>query len=577
MKFVCPEERFSEDAHVDSNSDSSTAGGQLSRRSLLKNTLALGGVAGTGALGAAAAVLTAQPARADGFGSLPGTVRESEAFERRVDAARLQRQRPLPTLPDNGDEARYAATRIGSFSKTLPHNNLGEVDPAAYDALLRALASGMGADFDAVPAGGAGKLANPRAAYAFAMDGADCHKADMPAVHAFASARQAAEAGEVYWMAVTRDVPYGLFGSHPATAEAAADMSRFSDFSGPLAGGRVTPDTLFRGLTPGDLRGPFISQFLYLDVPYGNRDNPQIARNPVRGDDYMTDYASWLAVQRGQLPPASNRLQHRPRYITTGRHLGEYVHRDYPYQAYLNAALICLGFGAEVFDPNPYSVAAREAAFITFGAGSVFDLVARAATSGLKAAWFHKWLVHRKLRPESFGGRLHNHLTGAASYPIDAEILDSPVLDRVYRRFGTYLLPQAFPEGSPTHPSYPAGHACVAGACVTVLKAIFDEGVVIPAPSVPNLAGTRLLPYSGEALTLGDELNKLASNIALGRNIAGVHWRADGDDGLVVGEEAAISLLQDTLRTLVEPGAAYQFTRFDGVSVQVTQDDIRVV
>jgi hypothetical protein len=43
--------------------------------------------------------------------------------------------------------------RIANFSKGLPHNELGEVDPAAYDALLVALASGDPADFEAIPRG----------------------------------------------------------------------------------------------------------------------------------------------------------------------------------------------------------------------------------------------------------------------------------------------------------------------------------------------------------------------------------------------------------------------------------------
>ncbi len=44
-----------------------------------------------------------------------------------------------------------------------------------------------------------------------------------------------------------------------------------------------------------------------------------------------------------------------------------------------------------------------------------------------------------------------------------------------YMPAGNALLPMAFPEGSPTHPAYGAGHATVAGACVTILKAWFDE------------------------------------------------------------------------------------------------------
>ena len=39
---------------------------------------------------------------------------------------------------------------------------------------------------------------------------------------------------------------------------------------------------------------------------------------------------------------------------------------------------------------------------------------------------------------------------------------------------GSFLLSLAFAEGSPKHPSYPAGHGAVAGACITVLKFFFD-------------------------------------------------------------------------------------------------------
>ena len=37
--------------------------------------------------------------------------------------------------PTNGDEERYPDYRV-SFGKTLPHNDLGEVDSAAFRALL---------------------------------------------------------------------------------------------------------------------------------------------------------------------------------------------------------------------------------------------------------------------------------------------------------------------------------------------------------------------------------------------------------------------------------------------------------
>ena len=538
----------------------------VSRRGVLRT---LGGLAGASLLGGGSLVAPGR-AKAAEVGPVTGAGREADARMNRIDAADFQAGKPFPVLACNGDEDLYA-NRIGNFHKTLPHNNLGEVDPAAYNAFLTALGSGQGADFDAIPAGGGGKLANPRAAYALPLTGIDSHKVDMPAVHALDSARQSAEAGEVYWMAVTRDVRFDRWDSDSLTNAAAADMSRYSDFTGPKSGGQVTVDTLFRGLTPGDLAGPYVSQFLYLDIPYGDRTLDQKARRPVRGDDYMTQQAGWLAVQNGILPSSANRLRQQSRYILRPRDLGEYVHRDYSYQAYLNAALICLSYGA--LDPNPYSVAAREGGFITFGGAGILDLVARAAVISLRAAWFHKWLVHRKLRPEAFGGLVQNLVNGAANYPLDQEFLDSPVLDEVANTHGTFFLPQAFPEGSPTHPSYPAGHATIAGACVTVLKAFFDEDFVIPNAVVPRSNGVQLRAYNG-ALTLGGELNKLASNIALGRNIAGVHWRADGDDGLVAGEDTGIAMLQDHLRTVVEDGAAFELTTFGGQRIRITADDV---
>ena len=85
-----------------------------------------------------------------------------------------------------------------------------------------------------------------------------------------------------------------------------------------------------------------------------------------------------------------------------------------------------------------------------------------------------------------YSGRIHNTLTGRACYPIGLSTLQlSEVLERVNSRFGTYLLPQVFPEGSPLHPSYGAGHATVAGACVTIAKAFFDETFCFPPRSCP--------------------------------------------------------------------------------------------
>jgi hypothetical protein len=127
----------------------------------------------------------------------------------------------------------------------------------------------------------------------------------------------------------------------------------------------------------------------------------------------------------------------------------------------------------------------------------------------------------------------------------------------------------AFPEGSPTHPAYGAGHATVAGACVTILKAFFDESFVLPQPVEASADGLSLTPYSGPPLTVGGELNKLASNIALGRNIAGVHWRSDATESLRLGEEVALRFLREERACFNERFDGFSLTRFDGASIIV--------
>lgn len=140
---------------------------------------------------------------------------------------------------------------------------------------------------------------------------------------------------------------------------------------------------------------------------------------------------------------------------------------------------------------------------------------------------------------------------------------------------GTYLLPQAFPEGCPQHPSYAQGHAAVAGACATLLKAFLDEKQSFDhfARVVhPDENGVSLIPYNGPdagQLTIGSELDKLASNIALGRNHAGIHWRSDYVEGLLLGESAAIAVLRDQRQTFTEDFRGLSFTKFDGTLVTV--------
>ena len=73
----------------------------------------------------------------------------------------------------------------------------------------------------------------------------------------------------------------------------------------------------------------------------------------------------------------------------------------------------------------------------------------------------------------------------------------------------------AYPEGCPTHPAYPSGHASFIGACITVLKAYFNEAFIIPNPVLASADGLSLMPYSGPVLAVGGELDKLAAKSVL--------------------------------------------------------------
>jgi len=334
--------------------------------------------------------------------------------------------------------------------------------------------------------------------------------------------------------------------------------------------GQVTPDLIFRGPTPGDLTGPYLSQFMLKAVPMGAATMPQLYRTAVAGDDYWTNYADWLKGQRGGAT-GSNNFDATPRYIRNGRDLALYLLVDWSGQANVMAALILNSFGNAALSPsNPYLHSATQVGQITFGTAGQIDLVNRVPNPADRACWRQKWLVHRRVRPEAFGGRIHNHVTGAAKYPIHSDVLSSAALKAIFSAKGNYLLPMAYPAGSPLHPSYPAAHAATAGAGITVLKALFDESFVIPSPVTASDDGLSLVPYTGAPLTVGGELNKLASNIALGRDAAGVHYRSDGVEGIKLGEAIAISILRDTTTLFNEVFPGFTFTKYDGTPVTIS-------
>jgi membrane-associated phospholipid phosphatase len=537
--------------------------------------------------------------------------RRTVARDIRREAAEIAFLRSHPAHHTNGEESDYSnpppppgpglstLNYIGNYSKGLPHNNLGtEVDPAAYRALVKALTSGDANDFEQIPLGTPlatrRRLVNPQAGLDFDLEGSDAQATAIPPAPRIDGPEDSGEMAELYWMALLRDVNFTDYGTgvgtdagaNNSTAAANSLTNDFTVFRGPRdPAGNVTPATLFRGFTPGDLVGPYVSQFLIKPVVFGTLLFNHRQRTARRGLDYLTDPVQWKAVQDGDAASlGTDQFDPVRRYIRNPRDLATYVHFDQLFEAYLNACLILFDMRVPFGVGSPYTDSATQQGFATFGGPHLLSVLTEVASRALKAVWYQKWSVHRRLRPEAFGGLIHFRLVAGQNYPISNEILNTAagsVLDRIHNHnlappvgagHDSFLLPQAFPEGSPLHPSYGAGHATVAGACVTILKAWFNESFVIPAPLVPNAAGTALInfvaPPGAPPMTVGGELNKLAANIAIGRNMAGVHWRSDYTQSVRLGEEIAASILEEQRLCYNEVGT-FSFTTFDGSAITI--------
>lgn len=417
-------------------------------------------------------------------------------------------------------------------------------------------------------------------------------------------------------------------------------------------GANIILQTLFRTGLQDEEFGPLVSQFFLRPIGFGvqtidQKEVPYIAKR-----DFLTTHGDWLLAQNtgkdkygrdyGSCNNYSDQL-HRgasyyptgnpARYISTMRDIARFVNRDALHQAYFNAALFLLGISAPLDEGNPYNGNryTRETQFATLGGPDLLTLVSEVASRALKVVWRQKWLVHRRCRPEVMGGLIQMQRKGLGGvmrkYGLPFDLPGTPAfkarLDDTLNEVrdhnaalnggaakGTFFLPMAFSAGSPNHPAYGAGHATVAGACVTVLKAWFDEKVALKkvfddenkratnaktGPSDPP-GGTHTLLQPGyrkkgtaldqfcdpqvyaeddaDRITVGGELNKLASNVAMGRSMGGVHWRTDNTRSLRLGEEIAIEILRKRTAEYAERPVSFTFRSFDRQRVHITQGQV---
>ena len=463
----------------------------------------------------------------------------------------------------------------------------------------------------------------------FDLQGPDAGAVTMPPAPAFGSDELIAEMGEVYAQALLRDVSFTdlVEGEgqhcrikHVTTKRVVKELNELAWFKGDCdctltpaeqsrKRGSFTFQNVFRGITRGDDIGPYISQFMLSGnvglgkpdlsdeqrvqerakgfITYGAMRMDQRARVAVKGNDHMTNYKEWFDVQNGadlrRLEAYTDDCNYR--FITTPRDLATYVHYDALYQAYLNACLILLELGAPLDPGIPFTLddeVDHQQGFAHFGGPHILSLVTEVATRALKAVRYQKFNIHRRLRPEALAARLAKHHE-LKSKELDAMIGPLKDILRLVEKVNgsdpdlkdNFLLPMAFCEGSPMHPSYGAGHATVAGACVTILKAFFDHSQPLRLAGdeykafVPNADGSSLDIVSVDcALTVEGELNKLASNISIGRDWAGVHYFSDYIESIRMGEKIAIGILEEQKLTYGE-NFSMTVPLFDGGSVRI--------
>ena len=510
---------------------------------------------------------------------LTGATRADESREIRVKAANRERAVPIPRHPTSGDQNRYA-DQSGTYTKGLPHDTFGRVDLNAFATLVTALNSGDHEDFEKIIMGGTRTLNCPQGGFAFDLEGTDGYQFGaplVPAAPAAASDLSAVELVEHYWASLLRDVPFTQYASNAIAIQASQEISRLSVYQGPRNGSsQITPDLLFRGAFPGETLGPYISQFFIKPTSLGQQPIGQQQITYLAGVDYMTTFSDWLTVQNGNVTGLTNQIDPQLRFVHSGRDLAAWTHTDVLYQAYFVAYLVLNTIRAPLNPGNPYIGSRTENGFGTFGGPDFAATLAEVATRALKAVWYQKWQVHLRPRPEHTGGLVHLIKTGQGSNTtakLSNVILNSQGLQQSFNKHGSWLLSQAFPEGSPTHPSYPTGHGVVGGACITVLKFFFDGNFVIPDPVVPADDGLSLDSYSGAdagQLTVNGELNKLGHNVSFGHGIhSGIHWRSDTDVSLKLGEAVALSILHDKAQTYNEKFTV-QLTRFDGTTATIS-------
>ncbi len=283
---------------------------------------------------------------------------------------------------NNGDEAKFQnKSFVGSFTKGLPHDETGRVkDPEQFKRFRVATHTG---DFFSDPQLQLGKepekngkiawravdvsaknaekpirgWESPSAGLTFEMHGPDSHSVTMPPAPPLGSDQLTFEMAEVYWLALLRDVPFNQFqesDEESALEDAVKHLNALPWLKNEMP---TTPglerrqrnlqkdqntldkQTVFRGKTPGDIIGPYLSQFLLIGTPRPEGRDENITNGLIdygaikidqkivpasKGLDHMTTWNVFLDVQDGANLKKYDKFEqdgNLKRFITTPRDL----------------------------------------------------------------------------------------------------------------------------------------------------------------------------------------------------------------------------------------------------------------
>jgi len=542
--------------------------------------------------------------------------RQQRALDLRIAAAQLASHHddaPAETcIWPRPDEARFRTqSYLASFTKGLPHNIHSGLlqNPRDYEAFCSAIndghdsdvaATGFAPQWHADSTVRADRVHKVRvrhwdgihAGSKFHLFGPDAQALTIAPAPTLGSAALTAEMGELYAMALLRDFPlragtqsvsaaqHALFPvmrqklarlARPQTTDSTQDDSTTKQSGLLLALKRqsLLNESLSHepSQVPPPESGLYLSQFLLCGtadvltadvaangiIVFGDQLIDQRVHHVVR-KDYATTWNEWLDLQHGAElhelnPPTSSASgDHNRRFIATPRDLASRAHHATPQQLFFNASLMLAA-----------KLERDELQHGEFAGQSLLLLLAQAASCAIAAARFQQFHVHRRLRPEALAARLekfdHPDVTTPALSAMVADYVAAQLFDdggKLPAR-ANRLLPLAWIEGSPMAPSYCSAYAAAAGACATVIKAVFDRHCVIDLSGhgadvalQPSDDGRQLLPVSlQQPLTLAAEIDKLAANLAIGRCWAGVSFYSDAAAGLCLGEHVALCLLDE--------------------------------